>query len=292
MEHLHEASSKASLHNSSGPSTKMSKFRKFVEEAKRIVILTGAGVSAESGIPTFRGAGGFWRTYQAQDLASPKAFHRSPSLVWEFYHYRRELVLTKKPNKAHIAIANYEKALEGNPDRTLTVITQNIDNMHQAAGSKNVVELHGNLFKTKCLKCGDVAWNADSPICPALKDRGCPDPDYKNLVPIPEKDLPRCKKPKCDGLLRPFVVWFGEGLDPKVLQKVDQILQDCDCCLVIGTSSVVYPAAMFAPQLAKRGVCVGEFNIEASAATNAFQFYFEGPCSKTVPVALGFEDEE
>ncbi|KAB7495943.1 NAD-dependent protein deacylase sirtuin-5, mitochondrial [Armadillidium nasatum] len=221
------------------------------------VVLTGAGVSAESGVPTFRGAGGLWRTYAAQDLATPGAFRRDPSLVWEFYHYRREVMITKHPNPAHIAIADAQKRL-AQEGRKLVVITQNIDELHKRAGTDDVIELHGSLFKTRCLKCNQVLQNTDTP-----------DPNAKEAR-IPEDDLPRCKS--CSGLLRPHVVWFGEGLDPQVLDKADYELSRCDICLVVGTSSVVYPAAMFAPQVAARGVPVAEFNIESTPATGNFGF--------------------
>ncbi|XP_067007776.1 NAD-dependent protein deacylase sirtuin-5, mitochondrial isoform X2 [Anabrus simplex] len=272
------------MYSRSQPSSDMASFKKILNISKRIAVLTGAGVSAESGIPTFRGAGGFWRTYQAQDLATPQAFKRDPSLVWEFYHYRREVVFTKHPNQAHLALAECQKRL-AHEGRQLIIVTQNIDGLHQQAGAENVIELHGSLFKTRCLKCEEVAENRDSPICPALAGRGAPDPGTKAAT-IPERELPRCKKPGCGGLLRPHVVWFGEGLDSDVLEQAHAVLDSCDLCLVIGTSSVVYPAAMFAPSVAARGVPVAEFNLESTPATNEFQFHFEGPSGTTVPEAL------
>ncbi|ROT81762.1 sirtuin-5 [Penaeus vannamei] len=226
----------------SRPSSDMAKFREYFAKAKHVVVLTGAGVSAESGVPTFRGAGGFWRTWQAQDLASPHAFRANPSLVWEFYHYRREVMNTKEPNP-------------------------NIDELHRRAGSTEILELHGSLFRTRCTNCLEILANRDSPICPALAGKGAPDPKAEDAR-ISEADLPRCKA--CSGLLRPDVVWFGEGLDPAVLAKTDRELDSCDLCLVVGTSSVVYPAAMFAPSVASRGVPVAEFNLESTPATDAF----------------------
>lgn len=247
----------------------MAEFRKIVKNSKHVVVVTGAGVSAESGVPTFRGEGGLWRTYKAQNLATPQAFNRNPSLVWEFYHYRREVVRSKKPNNAHISIANFEAELE-KQGRRLVVITQNIDELHKAAGSKNIIELHGTLFKTKCLTCGDVAKNNDSPICESLRNKGAPDPNVADAT-IPEEQLPRCTKSNCGGLLRPYVVWFGEGLDSDVLNQAYGELSKCDLCLVVGTSSVVYPAAMFAPEVASRGVPVAEFNIETTPNTDTFR---------------------
>lgn len=224
------------------PSTDMKAFREIFHKAKSIVILTGAGVSAESGVPTFRGAGGYWRTFQAQNLATPQAFKKNPSLVWEFYHYRREVVFTKQPNSAHVAIAECEKRLKAE-GKHLVVITQNIDELHRKAGTENIVELHGSLFKTICLKCSTVKANHDSPICAALKDKGAPDPKAEEAS-IPEKDLPRCNEPNCNGLLRPYVVWFGESLHEEDLLKTHEELNKCDLCLVVGTSSVVYPAGI------------------------------------------------
>uniref|UniRef100_A0A8C9M184 NAD-dependent protein deacylase sirtuin-5, mitochondrial n=1 Tax=Panthera tigris altaica TaxID=74533 RepID=A0A8C9M184_PANTA len=254
------------------PSSSMADFRKFFAKAKHIVVISGAGVSAESGVPTFRGAGGYWRTWQAQDLATPQAFARNPSLVWEFYHYRREVMRSKEPNPGHLAIAECEARLRGQ-GRRLVVITQNIDELHRKAGTKNLLEIHGSLFKTRCTSCGVVAENYKSPICPALLGKGC-------------------EEAGCEGLLRPHVVWFGENLDPAILEEVDRELTLCDLCLVVGTSSVVYPAAMFAPQVSARGVPVAEFNMETTPATNRFRFHFQGPCGTTLPEALAPHETE
>lgn len=269
----------------SRPSSDMAEFRRLMAEARRVVVLTGAGVSAESGVPTFRGAGGYWRTFQAQDLATPGAFHRSPALVWEFYHHRREVVLTKVPNPAHLAIAQCQARLQAQ-GRRLTVITQNIDELHTSAGTQGLVELHGSLFKVRCTACGEVTADRASPICPALLGLGAPDPQTQAKA-IPEADLPRCSS--CSGLLRPHVVWFGESLDEEVLERAQEELAACDLCLVVGTSSVVYPAAMFAPSVAARGVPVAEFNMETTPATRRLGghgFFFEGPCGTTIPSPL------
>jgi len=282
-------STMASL-NQVRPSSDMAKFRQCFGAAKHIVVLTGAGVSAESGVPTFRGAGGLWRTWKAQELASPGAFHSNPSLVWEFYHHRREVMRSKYPNPAHKAIADCEKRLKA-LGRKVTVITQNIDELHKRAGSENILELHGTLFKTRCTKCGDVRENRDSPICSALSGKGAPDPSAQDAR-IPVEQLPRCQVDGCDGLLRPHVVWFGESLDQTVLQAASQELDECDLCLVVGTSSVVYPAAMFAPQVAMRGVPVAEFNMEETPVTRQFGFMFQGPAGELLPEALAPHESE
>ncbi|XP_047510604.1 NAD-dependent protein deacylase-like [Pieris napi] len=264
-------------------SSDLVKFKECLKQAKDVVILSGAGISAESGIPTFRGAGGFWRKYQASSLATPEAFQTSPSLVWEFYHYRREVAAKAQPNNGHMAIAKYES--NHSSDKNVTIITQNVDGLHARAGTKNLIELHGNLYKTRCTKCKEVLVNFDSPICEVLAGRGAPD---SNVVgsDIPVKSLPHCKKSNCGGLLRPHIVWFGEGLESAVLKKAEQAMERCDVCLVVGTSSVVYPAAMFAPQAAARGAVIAEFNIETTPATPDFHYYFEGPCGTTLPKAL------
>lgn len=264
------------------PSSDLAEFREDFRKANHIIVLSGAGVSAESGVPTFRGAGGFWRKWEAQDLASPEAFDSNSSLVWEFYHYRREVVLTKEPNPAHISIAECEKRL-ATENRVLTVITQNIDELHKKAGSTNIIELHGSLFRTRCLGCGNIESNTDSPICESLRNKGAPDPNACDAR-IPEEELPRCTI--CKDMLRPDVVWFGEGLDDKVLSDTQKELEQCDLCLVVGTSSVVYPAAMFAPQLSDRGVPVAEFNLEDTPATMNFKYHFSGPAGEWVPKAL------
>ncbi|XP_012277752.1 NAD-dependent protein deacylase sirtuin-5, mitochondrial isoform X2 [Orussus abietinus] len=261
----------------------MRSFRETLFSARNVLILTGSGVSAESGVPTFRGAEGLWRTYRAESLATPEAFAANPSLVWQFYEYRRDLVSKVKPNKAHEALAAFEDRFlrEG---KKITVLTQNVDGLHQKAGSKNVLELHGNLYKTRCTKCKEVLVNETVPICPALALSG--DCNFKEKPPsIPKEDLPKCEHEGCRGLLRPHIVWFGENLDQSILDQA-QAIDSCDACLIVGTSSIVYPAAMFAPQVATRGIPVAEFNLETTPATRQFQYHFQGPCTITVPEAL------
>nr|KAF6383648.1 sirtuin 5 [Pipistrellus kuhlii] len=250
------------------PSSNMADFRKLFAKANHIVIISGAGISAESGIPTFRGSGGYWRKWQSQALATPEAFAKHPSLVWEFYHYRREVIQRVEPNPGHLAIAECEARLR-EQGRRVMVITQNIDELHRRAGTKNLLEIHGSIFKTLCTSCATVAENYKSPICEALAGKGAPDPETQDAS-IPLEKLPRCEEAGCGGLLRPYVVWFGENLDPAILEEVDRELALCDLCLVVGTSSVVYPAAMFAPQVSARGVPVAEFNMETTQATNKF----------------------
>ncbi|GJQ68271.1 hypothetical protein Trydic_g10783 [Trypoxylus dichotomus] len=261
-------------------------FKKLADSAQNIVALTGAGVSAESGIPVFRGAGGWWRSHRATELATPEAFAANPALVWEFYHYRREVAFKSSPNNAHIALAQYEEKCK-NEGRQLTVITQNVDGLHYRAGSREVIELHGSLTKVKCTKCDHIDVNIENPICEALKDRGDPIANETEVSPIAVEDLPKCAK--CKSLVRPYIVWFGERLDPDTLDRAMALIEECDLCLVIGTSSIVYPAAMFAPRVAERGKPVAEFNINEEPASDDFRFHFPGPCGTTLPKALGMK---
>ncbi|MEO0138687.1 MAG: NAD-dependent deacylase [candidate division WOR-3 bacterium] len=197
----------------------------------KIVILTGAGVSAESGVPTFRDKGGLWKNFRAEDLATPQAFKRDPKLVWEWYNWRRGIISKAKPNKAHLIIAEMEEKFG------VRLITQNVDGLHQKAGSKSVVELHGNIWRVKCTHCNYK--------------------DYDYSVPLKEIP-PKC--PKCGGLLRPDVVWFGEPLPEDAIEEAFYLSENCDIMIVVGTSGVVYPAANL-PFIAKyRGARVIEIN--------------------------------
>nr|XP_020451496.1 NAD-dependent protein deacylase sirtuin-5, mitochondrial-like isoform X2 [Monopterus albus] len=278
------------LMDTARPSSDMSDFRKDFSQATRIAIITGAGVSAESGVPTFRGENEKWRKWMSQDLATPEAFSRTPSRVWEFFHYRRELVLSKKPSAVHLAIAECEARLR-KQGRSVVVITQCIDDLHQQAGSKHVLRIHGSLLETRCMTCRHVTLNKRSPICPALKDKGSPDPDVADAQ-IPVDKLPRCKESKCHGLLRPNVVFFGETLDSHILTKVEKEMEICDLCMVVGTSSIVYPAAMFGPRIASRGVPVAEFNLSSTPKTEYFKYHFQGPCGTTLLPALAPHESE
>ncbi|XP_046707676.1 NAD-dependent protein deacylase sirtuin-5, mitochondrial isoform X1 [Silurus meridionalis] len=272
------------------PKSDLAEFREVFSKAKHIAIITGAGVSAESGLPTFRAASGHWRKWKTQDLATPQAFSRNSSLVWEFYHYWRELALKAKPSAVHLAIAECEARLR-QQGRAVVVITQNTDELHRRAGSKHILEVHGSVFRTRCLSCGDVDVNHNSPICAALEGKGDSDPNCPD-ADIPVGNLPRCDEGGCDGLLRPDVIWFGETLDSHVLTKVEKELDACDLCLLVGTASVVFPAAMFAPQVASRGVPVAEFNIRPCSSTSPSTFYFQGPCAETIPLALAPHQSE
>jgi NAD-dependent deacetylase len=186
------------------------------ERPRRIVVFTGAGISAESGIPTFRGSEGLWKNFRAEDLATPEAFHRDPELVWEWYEWRRGLIRAAQPNAAHMAIARLERELARKGD--VLVVTQNVDGLHARAGSRNLIELHGNIFRARCTS----------------------EQTTRELAHPAESMPPRCG---CGSLLRPDVVWFGEMLPAGAMERAAAAVAGCDLLLVVGTSGLVYPAA-------------------------------------------------
>jgi NAD-dependent deacetylase len=222
--------------------------------ATRILALTGAGVSAESGVPTFRGPEGLWRRYRPEDLATPEAFERNPKLVWEWYAWRREKVAACRPNGAHLALAALEARVPG-----FGLATQNVDGLHAAAGSRRLIELHGSLWRTRCIGC--------SRLCEERRH------------PLPELP-PRCA---CGALLRPDVVWFGEPLPEAAVRAAFDAARRADAVLVIGTSSLVYPAAAL-PQIAKgAGAFVIEVNAEETPLTRLADVSLRGRAAELVP---------
>ncbi len=226
--------------------------------ASRITVLTGAGISADSGVPTFRGADGLWRNFRAEDLATPEAFARDPRLVWEWYNWRRELIATKSPNPAHVALAELDRRT---PDFWL--ITQNVDGLHRAAGAARLSEIHGNIWKVRCTACGRVAENREVPI------------------PI----LPVC--PVCGGLLRPHIVWFGESLAAEDVERSYAALASCEVLLIVGTSGLVYPAASFAPVAKQAGAFVIEVNLDPTPNTGLVDAALQGRAKDIVPLLVG-----
>jgi NAD-dependent deacetylase len=223
---------------------------------RSVCVLTGAGVSAESGVPTFRGNDGLWKKFRPEELANIEAFLSNPEIVWEWYAYRRRVLSEVVPNAAHEGIARIEQHI---PEFLL--VTQNVDGLHQVAGSKKMVELHGNIRRNHCHSCGE------------------------NAVTLPETnqgDVPRCEA--CGGLLRPSVVWFGEMLPSEAFQKAERAARDCDLCVLIGTSGVVYPAASI-PHTAKTG---GAYLLEINPEGTDLSRYADGiiraPATEGVPI--------
>lgn len=232
--------------------------RAHLASARNVTILTGAGISADSGVPTFRGADGLWRNFRAEDLATPEAFERDPRLVWEWYNWRRELIATKQPNPAHDALVKLEQRWT---DR-MWLITQNVDGLHCAAGSQRLSEIHGNIWKVRCTGCGVISENREIPL------------------PI----LPTC--PLCHAQLRPHIVWFGESLREEDLRRCNQVIRSCDLLLVIGTSGVVYPAAGFASVAKDIGALVIEINLDSTAQSNLVDLSLQGRAKDLVPLLL------
>lgn len=225
-----------------------------LRSATRVVILTGAGISAESGVPTFRGEDGLWKKFRPEELANFDAFIRNPSLVWEWYTYRRKLISQIKPNPGHYALAEMEQIFD-----SFTLITQNIDGLHYQAGSKNILELHGNIMKNKCISCGQVTAEIH------LTD---------------ESDFPHCE---CGELLRPDVVWFGESLPQRELRLAFDAAESSDVFFSIGTSGVVQPAASL-PLVAKRdGAYTIEINIEETVLSPQMDETIIGMSGEVIP---------
>jgi NAD-dependent deacetylase len=221
-------------------------------------VLTGAGVSAESGIPTFREAQtGLWAQYEASELATPQAFQRNPRLVWDWYAWRRQLVSEADPNPAHYAIAEIETLFSH-----FVLITQNVDRMHQRAGSCNVLELHGNVLQVRCYDQGTVfdQWEEGETLPPK-----CPD---------------------CGAYLRPNVVWFGESLPEEVLTQAWEEAGQCDLMLVVGTSALVQPAASLPLVALRTGAIVAEINPSSTPLTSQVHFVLRGPAGEILPLLV------
>lgn len=225
-----------------------------LRKARSVVVLTGAGVSAESGVPTFRGQEGLWRNYNPQELATPEAFNKDPTLVWEWYDWRRGLIAPLEPNPAHLAIAELE---ERSP--SFLLITQNIDGLHKKGGSKQMLELHGNIWNVRCVAEGNVTENHDVPL--------------QNIPPM-------CS---CGAMLRPHIVWFGESLDPHILHQSLQAIEACDFLIVAGTSAVVQPSASFPIMARERGATVLEVNMEPTPISSLVNGSLFGKAGELLP---------
>ena len=220
---------------------KIFKIAEKIKNAKKLTVLTGAGISKASGIPTFRGKDGLWSKYSPSELATYQAFTKNPKLVWQWYNYRRKIIKAAKPNAAHFAISELEQIFKDN----FTLITQNIDSLHRQAGNKNILELHGNIFETRCLICDKIYFD---------------DTIYED-----DELPPKCKF--CGGKVRPNVVWFGENLDRDILDQAMAASAQCDVFLCIGTSGVVQPAASLPKIASDIRAFVVEINVEYSGVS-------------------------
>jgi NAD-dependent deacetylase len=223
--------------------------REWIQGAKSLAILTGAGLSAESGLPTFRGAGGYWRNHRAEDLATEDAFHRDPKLVWEWYESRRDALKMARPSIAHRCVVDLEVLA---PESML--VTQNVDDLHERGGSRRVLHLHGELMVSRCTRCRVETRNR-------LIEQRC----------------------SCGGLYRPGVVWFGESLDAKMWDEALQFFQRADVALVVGTSGIVQPAAGLVPAAADAGARVIEVNLEGTPLTRHAHLSLLGKSSEILP---------
>jgi NAD-dependent deacetylase len=228
-----------------------------VRAARAITVLTGAGVSAASGIPTFRGADGLWKKVRAETLATPEAFEQDPRLVWEWYDWRRGMIRDARPNPAHEVLARWTR------ERRATVITQNVDGLHERAGAERLIRLHGSIWHVRCWRrcaAGAADWVDDT----------------VPLAVLP----PRC--PHCGALVRPGVVWFGEPLDPAVLDQARAAAAACDVFLAVGTSAAVHPAAGLIPEAKRMGATVIEINPDATSASAAADLLIRQPAAEAL----------
>ena len=224
----------------------------------RCVAFTGAGISAESGVPTFRGAGGLWRNYSPERLATAEAFSSDPRLVWEWYDWLRGLIHAAQPNPAHLALAEMQRR---NPER-FTLVTQNMDGLHERAGSQDVVKLHGDIWLLRCTQCGREDRNEQVP-----------------MDPLP----PLCR---CGGILRPGIVWFGEMLPTEQWERALEAAQKADVFMAIGTSVTVYPAAGLVAVARESGARIAVLNPDPTPADEFAEWVLRGPAGQILPRLL------
>ncbi|KNZ75382.1 NAD-dependent deacetylase sirtuin-5 [Termitomyces sp. J132] len=295
----------------SGPSADVQEFRKVLQASQHIVVVAGAGLSAASGIPTFRDGGGLWRSLDVTSLATPEAFGANPSLVWQFYHYLR--ALSAIPNNAHkllakMSIPNFLKTIAPRAE-SYHVVTQNIDRLSVKAlellsnnlGNKklyadrprpeSVLEMHGRLFDVKCTSCDWCAEDRSNPLCPALGQadvhlEGYHDAGSKSND-IPEADLPRC--PQCGALARPGVVWFFE--EPFYMDYIDTLILQADLCIIVGTSLTVQPAGSYMAEVQDNGGTAVIFNMDSTELDEEADFLFRGPCEVELLRVLGVDPD-
>lgn len=230
--------------------------------AERVVALTGAGASSESGVPTFREAQtGLWSKYRPEDLATPQAFHKNPKRVWDWYQWRRGIIAEVEPNPGHYALAEMEQSIKGR-NAQFTLITQNVDGLHRKAGSQNIIEIHGNIQLTKCDACLE------------------PVSDWDDRISSP----PHC--PYCGGLLRPDVVWFGEALPLDALHSSVALSKQCDLFFSIGTSALVQPAASLPVYAIECNATVVEINPNPTPISNHVTCSFQGLSGEILPALI------
>jgi NAD-dependent protein deacetylase/lipoamidase len=240
----------------------LEELRQALGKSESIVALTGAGISAESGIPTFRGPNGLWRNYSPEKLATPEAFRENPRLVWEWYDWRRGIIRKAQPNSGHRALAELERRKSAGGRSSFTLVTQNVDGLHDRAGSHDPVKLHGDIWFVRCTGCGTVERNEEVPL----------------------KELPpRCR---CGALLRPGVVWFGEPLAPEAWERAAEASARAKIFLVVGTAAVVYPAAGLAHEARESGARLAVVNPEPTPLDDLAEWVFRAPSGEVLPKLL------
>ncbi len=231
------------------------KLKYLLQDVESICVLTGAGISAESGVATFRGTNGLWSKLKPEELASFDAFMRNPELVWEWYNYRKKIIHEVKPNPAHYALVKLEEII-----KDFTLVTQNIDNLHFRAGSKNVFELHGNIERSYCIKCKTF---------------------YENVEVTLDNKIPKCSN--CGGIIRPDVVWFGEMLPEEIFESAIKAAKRCELFFSIGTSAVVFPASGLPLSAKSNGAYVVEINTEFTEISNKLDETLTGKAGDILP---------
>ncbi|MGJ4746388.1 SIR2 family NAD-dependent protein deacylase [Leptospira sp. SA-E8] len=229
------------------------------KNSKNILALTGAGISAESGVPTFRGKEGLWKQYRAEELATPQAFQRDPKLVWEWYLWRMELIATKSPNPAHFALAELEKKRSD-----FHLITQNVDGLHKRSGSEKIIEIHGNIFRNRCSNCDN---SYDSDLSKLKNSRECP---------------------ICKNLVRPDVLWFGESYDTDLLNRAVSLAEKSELVFVIGSSGAVGIPVELARIAKENGAFVLEINIDPSGYSRYADLFLQGKAGEILPELIPY----
>jgi len=229
-----------------------------IKKSRKGVVLTGAGISAESGVPTFRGQDGLWGKFRAEELATMEAFRSDPKLVWEWYNWRRGLIKEVDPNPGHYALCEFENWFDD-----FTLITQNVDGLHRRAGMDQVLELHGNIMRSKCLDCNRC---------------------YEEEADIDPENIAVCGH--CGGKIRPDVVWFGEMLPQDVIQQSFKITEEADIFFSIGTSAIVHPAASLPIAAKQNGAVLVEINPERTPLTEMADFYIAGKAGELLPLLV------
>ena len=231
------------------------KVASITSNCNRIVVLTGAGISAESGVPTFRGKEGLWGKFRPEELATMDAFMANPEIVWEWYNWRRDLMGKVEPNQGHHAITKLEKLAD-----RFTLITQNVDGLHQIAKTKNILELHGNIYRNKCVRCNKIV---------------------EDHIEINPEDIPICQH--CEEKIRPDIVWFGEMLDKDIIEQAFSDSEKADIFFSVGTSAIVHPAASLPIAAKQSGAILVEINMEDTALTSYADYFIQGKSGEILP---------